>query len=42
MGDHVLLAPAYNITSGEVRLIVDTVATVVEALFHGPFAVNGD
>jgi adenosylmethionine-8-amino-7-oxononanoate aminotransferase len=42
MGDHVLLAPAYNITSGEVRLIVDTVATVVEAFFHGPFAVNGD
>jgi len=42
MGDHVLLAPAYNITSGEVRLIVDTVATVVGAFFHGPFAVNGD
>lgn len=36
-GDHILLAPAYNVTSDEIRMIVDIVAAVIE----GFFSMNG-
>lgn len=32
-GDHVLLAPAYNVTESDIRLIVDTTVKVVEDFF---------
>lgn len=32
-GDHVLLAPAYNITESEIRQIVDTTAAVITKFF---------
>jgi hypothetical protein len=32
-GDHVLLAPAFNVTSSEVKMIVDRAALVIEAFF---------
>jgi len=41
-GDHILLAPAYNVTSDEVHLIVEITATVIENFFRGSFDVNGD
>lgn len=34
-GDHVLLAPAYNITESDIRLIVDTTVKVIEDFFAG-------
>jgi hypothetical protein len=33
-GDHVLIAPAYNITADEIREIVDTTATVIKQFFR--------
>ena len=33
-GDHVLLAPAYNVTEEEIRYIVDTTATVIFQFFR--------
>lgn len=33
-GDHVLIAPAYNVTEEEIRSIVDTTATVVKQFFR--------
>ena len=33
-GDHILLAPAYNITEDEIRYIVDTNAKVIEQFFQ--------
>lgn len=33
-GDHVLLAPAYNITREEVDFIVDTTARVIQEVFE--------
>ena len=33
-GDHVLLAPAYNITEREIRYIVDKTAAVIERFFE--------
>jgi hypothetical protein len=41
-GDHILLAPAYNITSEEVHLIVEITAAVIEEFFRGLFAVMGN
>ena len=32
-GDHVLLAPAYTVTSSEVEMIVDRAASVIENFF---------
>ncbi len=32
-GDHVLLAPAFTVTSSEVEMIVDRAASVIEAFF---------
>lgn len=36
-GDHIILAPAYNITSDEIRHLVETVTMVVTQFFtaHG-------
>ena len=33
-GDHVILAPAYNVTELEIRTIVDTTAAVVFQFFR--------
>lgn len=33
LGDHVLLAPAYNVTATEVELIVDLTVRVIEDVF---------
>ncbi|KAK3686722.1 hypothetical protein LTR37_019514 [Vermiconidia calcicola] len=33
-GDHVLLAPAYNVTEEDIRYIVDTTASVIEQFFR--------
>lgn len=33
-GDHILLAPAYNVTSEDVHLIVETTAAVIEDFFR--------
>jgi hypothetical protein len=32
-GDHVLLAPAFTVTSSEIEIIVDRAASVIEAFF---------
>ena len=40
-GDHILIAPAYNVTSADVHMIVDTTASVVSAFFEGFIATNG-
>lgn len=32
-GDHVLLAPAYNVTEEEIRYIVDTTAAAITRFF---------
>jgi adenosylmethionine-8-amino-7-oxononanoate aminotransferase len=41
-GDHILLAPAYNVTSEEVHLIVEITVAVIETFFRGSLAVNGN
>ena len=41
-GDHILLAPAYNVTSEEVHLIVELTAAVIETFFRWSLAVNGN
>jgi adenosylmethionine-8-amino-7-oxononanoate aminotransferase len=41
-GDHILLAPAYNVTSEEVHSIVEITAAVIEAFFRESFAANGN
>ena len=33
-GDHILLAPAYNVTEDEVRFIVDTTIKVINQFFR--------
>jgi adenosylmethionine-8-amino-7-oxononanoate aminotransferase len=33
-GDHVLLAPAYNVTEDEIRYIVDTTTAVIFQFFR--------
>lgn len=33
-GDHILLAPAYNVTASEVHTIVETTAAVIAAFFQ--------
>ena|ERR1700761_6979582 len=33
-GDHVIVAPAYNVTEDEIREIVDRTARVVKRFFH--------
>ena len=33
-GDHIILAPAYNVTSNEIRQIVETVTAVVSKYFR--------
>jgi adenosylmethionine-8-amino-7-oxononanoate aminotransferase len=33
VGDHVLLAPAYNVTHDIINKIVDTMGTVIEEVF---------
>lgn len=43
-GDHILLAPAYNITEAEVALIVETTTAVVKQYFRkygSKYAING-
>jgi hypothetical protein len=40
-GDHVLLAPAYNVTSGDVHMIVNTMASVIATFFDGLVGVKG-
>lgn len=40
-GDHILIAPAYNVTSADVHLIVDTTAAVIRAFFEGSLGTNG-
>lgn len=32
-GDHILIAPAYNVTEEDIKYIVDTTAGVVEKFF---------
>lgn len=34
-GDHVLLAPPYNVSKEEVDFIIDTTVRVVEDVFRG-------
>ena len=41
-GDHILLAPAYNVTSEEVHLIVEISVAVIETFFRGSLAINGN
>jgi adenosylmethionine-8-amino-7-oxononanoate aminotransferase len=41
-GDHILLAPAYNVTSEEVHLIVEITAAVIENFFRESFVANGN
>jgi hypothetical protein len=33
-GDHILLAPAYNVTEDEIRYIVDTTSAVIFQFFR--------
>lgn len=33
-GDHILIAPAYNVTEDEIRYIVDTAARVIKQFFR--------
>ena len=33
-GDHILLAPAYNVTEDDIRYIVDTTVTVIKQFFR--------
>ena len=33
-GDHVLLAPAYNVTEEDIRYIVDTTLAVIKQFFQ--------
>jgi len=33
-GDHIIIAPAYNITAEDVELIVDTAVAVIEETFQ--------
>lgn len=40
-GDHILIAPAYNVTSADVHMIVDTTASVIRAFFEGFVGTNG-
>ena len=40
-GDHILIAPAYNVTSADVHMIVDTTAAVIRAFFDGHMGANG-
>jgi adenosylmethionine-8-amino-7-oxononanoate aminotransferase len=41
-GDHIMLAPAYNVTSEDVHLIVEITAAVIETFFRESFAENGN
>ena len=41
-GDHILLAPAYNVTSEEVHLIVEITVAVIETFFRVSLAINGN
>ena len=41
-GDHILLAPAYNVTSEEVHLVVELTVAVIETFFRGSLAINGN
>lgn len=36
VGDHVLVAPAFNVTKAEVELIVELVRRVIEDVFSRP------
>ena len=40
-GDHIMLSPAYNVTSEDVHTIVDTTMSVIKAFFDGGHGVNG-
>jgi adenosylmethionine-8-amino-7-oxononanoate aminotransferase len=40
-GDHIMLSPAYNVTSEDVHKIVDTTVSVIKAFFDEGFSVNG-
>jgi len=40
-GDHIMLSPAYNVTSEDVHMIVDTTVSVIKAFFVEGFGVNG-
>ena len=45
-GDHILLAPAYNVTEEEIRYIVDTTTLVIKQFFrqyaHRPQSTHMD
>jgi hypothetical protein len=36
-GDHILFAPAYNVTEADIRHIVDTTEKVVKKFFRGKY-----
>ena len=40
-GDHIMLSPAYNVTSEDIHMIVDTTVSVIKAFFDEGFGVNG-
>jgi len=41
-GDHIMLSPAYNVTSEDVHMIVDTTLSVITTFFDEVFGiVNG-
>lgn len=40
-GDHIMLSPAYNVTSEDVHKIVDTIVSVIKAFFDEGSSVNG-
>lgn len=40
-GDHIMLSPAYNVTSETVHEIVNTTASVIEAFFEQGRGVDG-
>jgi len=40
-GDHIMLSPAYNVTSEDIHMIVNTTVSVITAFFDGAFGVKG-
>ena len=39
-GDHILLAPAYNVTEADIKLIVDITARVIKDFFEDYFTTE--
>ena len=40
-GDHIMLSPAYNVTSQDVHMIVETTVLVIKAFFDEVHGVKG-